>query len=111
LHRLVAIRSEALERRFERAVEAATDFAGPADVEDQFLLVVLEAGLVLLEALHVAQAVGIQILEQRLERLLDLPARDAFENRNVGVDVHFVPHGENLRWGAPILPLKSRHAT
>ena len=53
-------------------MEAAADLAGPADVEDQLLLVVLEARLVLLEALHVGEAVGVQVLEQRRERLLDL---------------------------------------
>src|SRR5678815_1577900 len=37
LDRLVAQRPEVLERRVERAVEAAADLAGPADVEDCLL--------------------------------------------------------------------------
>src|SRR5207302_2096005 len=48
----------------------------------------LEARLVLLEALHVGEAVGVQVLEQRREGLLELPPRDAFENRNIGVEVY-----------------------
>src|SRR3954470_15836727 len=84
--RLVAKRAERLERRLERAVEAAADLAGPADVKDQFLLVVLEAGLVLLEALHVGEAVGVKVLEERREGLLELTARNTFENWNIGVE-------------------------
>ena len=99
LDRLVAIGAEVLERLLERGMEAAADLAGPADVEDQLLLVVLDAGLVGLEALHVGEAVGVQILEPRRERLLDLAPRHAFEDRNIGVDVDFVPHGENLNRG------------
>src|SRR5262249_21305798 len=111
LDRFVAIRPDALERGFERAMEAATDFTGPADIEDQLFLVVLEARLVLLEALDVSEAVGVQVLEERREGLLELPPRDTFENRNIGVEMHFVPHGENLESGCEILPLKSSHAT
>jgi hypothetical protein len=80
-------------------MEAAADLAGPADVEDQLLLVVLDARLVGLDALHVGEAVGVQVLEPRRERLLELAPRDAFENRNIGVDVHFMPHGGNLNRG------------
>src|SRR5260221_1863570 len=109
--RLVAKRADGLERGFECAVEAAADLAGPADVEDQFLLVELEARLVLLEALHIGEAIGVQVLEQRRERLLELPPRDAFENRDIGVGMYFVPHCANLRGGCRILPLKSGHAT
>src|SRR5690349_5620035 len=108
---LVAIRPDVVERGLERAMEAATDFAGPADVEDELLLVVLEARLVLLEALDVGEPVGVQVLEERPESLLELSPRDAFENRNIGVEMHFVPHGENLEWGGKILPLKSTYAT
>src|SRR5258707_2195749 len=61
----VAKRSDGLERGFERAVEAAADLAGPADVEDQFLLVELEARLVLLEALHIGEALGVRGPEPR----------------------------------------------
>jgi len=104
---LVAKRPDVLKRGFERAMEAAADLAGPADVEDEFLLVVLEAGLVLLEALQLRDAVGVELLEQRRERLLELAPRDALENRDVGVEMHFVPHGENLERGWRILPLKS----
>src|SRR5207302_317630 len=111
LDRLVAVGPEVLERDIERRVEAAADLAGPADGEDQLLLLVLDARLVGLEAFHVAQAVGVEILEQRRERLLDLAPRDAFEDGNVGVDVDFMPHGEHLGREWPILPLKSRGAT
>src|SRR2546423_4097825 len=111
LDSLVAKRPDVLKRGFERAMEAAADLAGPANVEDEFLLVVLEARLVLLEALHVSEPIGIQVLEERPEGLLELSPRDAFENRDIGVEMHFVPHGENLEWGCKILPLKSRHAT
>jgi branched-chain amino acid transport system permease protein len=89
-----------------RRVEAAADLAGPADVEHQLLLVVLEAGLVGLDALHVGEAVGVEVLEPRRERLLDLALGDAFEDGNVGVDMDFVPHGVNLSWGWIILPPK-----
>ena len=80
-------------------MEAAADLAGPAHGEQQLLLVVAEARLVGLEALHLGKAVGVEILEQRRERLLELPARDAFENGNIGVEMDFVPHGEHLNWG------------
>src|SRR5438874_3154139 len=103
-----SVRPEILERGIERRMEAAADLAGPAHGEDQLLLVELDARLVRLEALHVAQAVGVEILEQRRERLLDLAPRDAFEDGNVGVDVDFMPHGEHLGRERPILPLKSR---
>src|SRR6202008_4404658 len=101
-HRLVAVRPEAVESGFEHAVEAAPDLAGPAHGENQLLLVVLDAGLVGLEALHVGEAVGVEVLEQRRERLLELTPRNALENRNVGVEVNFVPH-------ALIVRLKSGH--
>ena len=86
LDRLVAIRAEVLERGLERAVEAAADLAGPAQVEQQVLLVEADAGLVGLQALHVGEAVGVQVLEQRRESLLELALGDAFENRNIRVD-------------------------
>ena len=46
-------------------------------------------------------------LKTHQERLLDLAPRDAFEDGNIGVNVDFVPHGENLSREWPILPLKS----
>src|SRR5512138_1756430 len=99
LDRLVAIGAEVLERGLERAVEAAADLAGPAEVQQQVLLVVADARLVGLQALHVGQAVGVQVFEQRRECLLELALGDAFENRYVRVDVDFEPHGENLGRG------------
>ena len=81
------------------AVEAAADLARPAHGEEKLLLVELDAGLVGLEALHIGESVGVEILEQRRERLLELPPRDAFENGNIGVEMDFVPHGEHLNWG------------
>src|ERR1043165_6703382 len=92
LDRLVAQRTEAAERGLKRAVEAAADLARPADGEQQLLLVELEARLVGLEALHVGEPVCVEVVEQRHQRLLDLPAGDAFENGNVGVQVNFVAH-------------------
>ena len=56
-------------------------------------------GLVGLQALHVGEAVGVEILEQRRERLLELAPRDAFENGDVGVEMDFVPHGGDLGRG------------
>ena len=75
-------------------MEAAADLAGPAQREQHVLLVVLQARLVGLETLHVGEAVGIKILEQRRERLLQLPLGDAFENGNIGMNMDFEPHGE-----------------
>jgi hypothetical protein len=97
LDRLVAIGADVFQRRIERRVEAAADLAGPADVEDQLLLVVLDAGLVGLEAFHVGDAVGIEVLEPGRERLLDLAPGNTFENGNIGVNVDFEPHGGAFR--------------
>src|SRR6185295_6489871 len=101
LDRLVAVGAEVLERRLERTVKAAADLAGPAEVQQQVLLVVADAGLVGLQALHVGEAVRVQVFEQRRESLLELALGDAFENRDVRVDVDFEPHGENLGRGWP----------
>src|SRR6185295_8336598 len=99
LDRLVAIGAEVLERGFERAVKAAADLAGPAEIQQQVLLVEADARLVGLQALHVGEAVGVQVFEQRRESLLELALGNAFENRYVRVDVDFEPHGENLGRG------------
>src|SRR5262249_26164945 len=93
LHCLVAERSEVLQRLLQHAVETAADLACPAQQQHELLLVEADAGLVLLEALHVDDAVSVQVFEPGRERLLDLPLRHAFQDRDVGVHVHFHSHG------------------
>jgi hypothetical protein len=96
LDRLVAVGPEVLERGLQRGMEAAADLARPAHEQQQFLLVEADARLVRLQALHVGEAVGVEVLEPGRAGLLDLLARDPFEHGNVGVNVDFEPHGRNL---------------
>jgi len=91
-------------------MEAAPDLAGPADVEDQHLFVELEARLVLLEALHVAEPVGVEIFEQGREGLLDLAPRDAFGESDIGVRCTSCRMAKTSEGDADST-LKSRHAT
>jgi len=72
LDRLVAQRPQVLERGLEGRVEAAAGLAGPAQEQQEVLLVEAQAGFVLLQALHVGEAVGVEIVQQGRERLLDL---------------------------------------
>jgi len=74
-------------------MEAAADLAGPAHQEHEFLLVETQTGFLLLEAFDVGEALGIEVLEQRRKRLLDLLSGNAFEHRDVSVQVHFHAHG------------------
>jgi hypothetical protein len=93
LNRLVAQRPEVLERALERRMEAAAGFARPAHQEHELLLVVAQAGLLGLEALDVGKPLGVEVVEQRRDGMLDLLFRHAFEHRDVGVQVHFHAHG------------------
>ncbi len=74
-------------------METAADLARPAGEQHEFLFVEAQARLFLLQALDVGKPLGIEVLEQRRERLLDLLFRHAFEDRDVGVEVHFHSHG------------------
>jgi hypothetical protein len=91
--RLVAERAEILERALERGVEAAADLSGPADEQQQLLVVEAQARFFGLDALRVSERFGVEIVEPRRQRLLDLLLRYAFEDRDVCVDVYFHPHG------------------
>jgi len=58
---------------------------------------VAKARLLGFQALHVGEGVGVEVLQPGRERLLDLLAGNPFEDRDIGVDVDFEPHGGPLR--------------
>ena len=69
---------EVVESFGETALEAAADFAGPADVHHALLQVEAEAGLFALEAVRVGDGVDVEVVEPRTQRLVDLRRPHAF---------------------------------
>jgi hypothetical protein len=78
----------------EPRLEAAADFARPAEVHDAFLGIEGKARLLAFEAVSVGDRVDVEVIEPGAQRLVDLRRADTFAYENAAVHVDFGSHGK-----------------
>ena len=90
--RLLGVGRQRFERPLERMLEIAPDVPGPTDVERAPTPVEHDAGLVLMGAARIGEAIHVDVIEPVSERQLDVSLADAAFQQHRAVNVNFSMH-------------------
>src|SRR5437879_375965 len=90
--RLFGVGRQRFEGLLERMLEIASDVSGPADVERAAAPVKYDAGLVLMGAARIGEAIDVDVIEPASERKLDVSLADAALQQHRAVNMNFSMH-------------------